>query len=90
MEFKTTVERSARGGRRWVAVCHTLRQVRSQYCCAEITASDEGIEIQGWPVFTPQEALEFAAQVVIAAAQADEIAAGRADQVADDVEAELC
>lgn len=90
MEFMTTDQTRDRGGRRFVTVCHELRKVRSQHCCAEITASEDGVNIQGWPTMRPDEAMEFAAQVLIAAAQADEIICDRGDQVVADMAVDPC
>jgi len=88
MEFKTTTERRTRGGKLWVAVTRELTRLRSQHCACEITASDDGVEVQGWPVMTPVEALEFAQTVIVAAAMADEIAAGNGARLVADLKAE--
>ena len=90
MEFKTTTERRTRGGKLWVAVTRELTRLRSQHCACEITASDDGVEVQGWPVMTPVEALEFAETVIVAAAMADEIAIGHSVQLLADIEAGGC
>jgi len=76
LDSLTTNQTRERGKRRWVTVCQELRKVRSRHRCAEITASGEGIGIQGWLTFTPGNAMEFAAPVLIAATQADEIISG--------------
>jgi len=69
------------GRGRELQVRFRLVGVHGQLYHAEIVASAAGVELEGgWPVMNPFQVLKLAESLIVAAAVADEIAAGRAEQ----------